>query len=316
MENLIYSLNGTVPIFGVMMLGWILKKKGMLTENFVSVTNKYVFNVALPVMVFMDLMKAQITKDMNWGFVLFCFVSTVLCFIVIWAGAELFIKDKTMIGSFVQGSFRSSAAVLGLAFVQNIYHSVGVTPLVLVGAVPFYNVGSVVVLTFRGKEQNMDKSGIKKAVVKIVKNPIIIAIVLGCIASFCNIHEFPAMIQKSLMMVSNTATPMALIAIGAGFHFHKAMEKIGVTVWATVIKLVAQPMIFLPVAIAVGYRNEVLLAILIMLAGPATISGYIMAKNMKNDDVLSSGIIVLSTLVSSGTLTIWIYILKSLGYLV
>lgn len=90
MESLIYSLNGTVPIFAVMVLGYILKRQGLFTEAFTSVANKYVFVIALPVMVFLDLWEEDITSDFNVGFVLFCLISTAICFVVIWIGAEFF----------------------------------------------------------------------------------------------------------------------------------------------------------------------------------------------------------------------------------
>lgn len=316
MNNLIYSLNGTVPIFAIMVLGYFLKRTGMLTEEFVAVSNRFVFRVALPVMVFEDLWTADISSDFDWRFVVFCFASTVICFFLIWAGTELFMKDRTMIGAFVQGSFRSSAAVLGLAFIKNIYGDTGLAPLMIIGAVPFYNVASVVVLTFRGRNQadTKGREGIKKACINIVKNPIIIGIVLGCLASLIQL-KLPVMATKTIDLIQRTATPLALLAIGAGFTFTSAKAKRTPAIWGTLIKLVIQPVIVIPLAILMGFQNQEMLAILIMIAGPATVSGYIMAKEMDNDEVLASCIIVLSTLFSAFTLTLWIYILKCLGSL-
>lgn len=316
MSNLLYSLNGTVPIFAVMVLGYCLKKTGMLTEEFVAVANRYVFCVALPIMVFEDLWTADIGREFDWRFVVFCFAATVVSFFLIWAGAELFMKDKTMIGAFVQGSFRSSAAILGLAFIKNMYGDAGLAPLMIVGAVPFYNVASVVVLTFRGRNQEntKGKEGIRKACINIVKNPIIIGIVLGCIASLIDL-KLPKMVTKTIDLVQCTATPLALLAIGAGFTFTSARTKKCPAIWGTVIKLVLQPLVVIPLAIWMGFQDQEMLAILIMIGGPATVSGYVMAKEMDNDEVLASCIIVLSTVFSAFTLTIWIYILKCLGML-
>ena len=50
-----------------------------------------------------------------------------------------------------------------------------------------------------------------------------------------------------------------------------------------------------------------------MLASPTTVTSYVMAKSMDNDEVLSSSIIVLTTVLSSITLTGWIFILIALG---
>jgi predicted permease len=113
--------------------------------------------------------------------------------------------------------------------------------------------------------------------------------------------------------VAQLATPLALIGLGAGFEGRKALAKIKPTVWASAIKLVIQPLIFLPIAVWMGFTGEKIIAILIMLAAPATPSCYIMAKNMKNDGVLTASIVVLTTLLAAFTLTGWIYLVKVLN---
>jgi predicted permease len=87
------------------------------------------------------------------------------------------------------------------------------------------------------------------------------------------------------------------------------------TLWASAIKLVIQPLVFLPAAVALGFTGEKIIAILIMLAAPATPSCYIMAKNMNNDGVLTASIVVMTTLLAAFTLTGWIYLLRTLGFI-
>ena len=184
MDSFVYSVNATVPIFLVMILGGVIKKLNIIDDNFVNKANKYVFIVALPSMLFKDIAQSNVKKDFDISFVLFCMIVTTICFVAIWLLSELFMKDDTMKGSFIQGSFRSSAAILGLAFVQNMYSNTGMAPLMIVAAVPLYNIYSVIVLTFKAKKRNEDGSlievsnaeNIKKACINIIKNPIIIAI--------------------------------------------------------------------------------------------------------------------------------------------
>ena len=113
--------------------------------------------------------------------------------------------------------------------------------------------------------------------------------------------------------VAQTATPVALLVVGAGFEGKKAIAKIGPSIAATVIKLVVLPFVFLPVAVKLGFRNEALVAIIVMLGSPTTVTCYIMAKNMDNDEVLSSSVIVLATLFSSITLTGLVFLMKHLA---
>ncbi len=316
MENFIYSINVTVPIFLVMVIGWGLKQIGMLDDHFVTVCNKFNFKVTLPVLLFRDISGVDIRAVFDLQYVLFCALATTVCFWVIWGGAKLLIQDRSLVGAFVQASFRSSAAVMGLAFIQNIYGQSAMGPLMIVGAVPLYNIYSVIVLTFEGQggDGEKDTGKIKTACVNILKNPIIIAIFLGLVVSLCKI-QFPVIVQKTVNSVSQMATPLALVAMGAGFEGRKALAKLKPALAASFVKLVAQALVFVPLAVFLGFEGEKLIAIVVMLAAPTTPSCYIMAKNMKNDGVLTASTVVITTLLAAFTLTGWIYILKCTGFI-
>lgn len=345
MDSFIYSINATVPVFLVMVLGSVIKKIGIIDEHFANVANRYVFKVALPVLLFRDLSKSDFKSQFEPKFVLYCSIVTILMFSLVWIFTEILMKDDTQKGAFIQGSCRSSAAILGMAFVQNMYSDTGMAPLMIVAAVPLFNIFAVVVLTFKAhpKEvvvneidtyetvQNINDNeevvtdnitikktvshktdNIKKASINIVKNPIIIGIVLGFISSMLNM-KYPVIINKTIESIAQTATPIALICIGAGFEGRKAIKKIKPTLVATFIKLIGLAAVFIPIGVALGFRNQELVAALIMLASPTTVTSYVMAKSMDNDEVLSSSIIVLTTVLSSITLTGWIFILRTFG---
>ena len=314
MENFIYSVDATFPIFLVMVIGYILKQIGMLNDNFVTVANRFNFKVTLPFMLFRDISGVDIRAVFDIRYVLFCALVSTACFWIIWGGVKLFLKDQSMRGAFVQASFRSSAAVMGLAFIQNMYGSSAMGPLMIVSAVPLYNIFSVIVLTFEGAHSGEvdPKQKVKDACINIAKNPIILGILAGLIVGLLGI-DFPVIVDKTVNSVAQMATPLALITIGAGFEGRKALAKIRPTIAASMITLVVQPLIFLPVAAWMGFRGEQMIAILIMLASPTTPSCYIMAKNMDNDGVLTASVIVMTTLLAAFTLTGWIFILKTVG---
>lgn len=315
MANFLFSIEVTLPIFLVMFIGWVLKQIGMFDDQFVSVANKFNYKVTLPVMLFCDISAVNIYECFDVKFVLFCAITSSICFWVIWGLAKLFIKDKSITGAFVQASFRSSAAVMGLAFISSIYggETSAMGPLMIIGAVPLYNIYSVIVLTFEANEEGKKDIGkIKEACINIAKNPIILAIVLGIVVALLKI-DFPKLADDTLSMIGRLATPMALIALGAGFEGKKAVSKVIPTLWASMIKLVIQPLVFIPVAVWMGFSGEKLIAILIMLAAPTTPSCYIMAKNMNNDGVLTASTVVMTTLLASVTLTAWIFALRMCG---
>lgn len=305
-----------MPIFLVMVIGYILKQIGMLNDNFVTVANKFNFKVTLPFMLFKDIAGVDIKAVFDIKYVLFCAIVSTICFWVVWGTAKLLVRDKTIRGAFVQSSFRGSAAVMGLAFIQNIYGSSAMGPLMIVSAVPLYNIFSVIVLTFEANDSTgIDKKAkIRQAGINICKNPIILSILAGLIVGLLEI-QFPTLVNKTVSNVAQMATPLALITIGAGFEGRKALAKIAPTMAASMIKLVLQPLVFLPVAAWMGFSGEKMIAILIMLASPTTPSCYIMAKSINNDEVLTASVIVTTTLMAAFTLTGWIFLLKTLGYI-
>ena len=173
MNDLMFSLNATVPIFLLMLLGLFFNKVGIMEEDFANKINSFVFKGPLPVMLFLDLSTVNIQEAWDTKFVFFCFVVTITS-IAIAAFVAMLWKDKTIRGEYIQGSYRSSAALLGIAFIQNIYGTSGMGPLMIIGSVPLYNIVAVAALTiFRPGGGSLDRKTLKKTLIGVVKNPII-----------------------------------------------------------------------------------------------------------------------------------------------
>lgn len=313
MSNLIYSINATLPIFLLIILGKVLKTTKIINDEFTKTADRYVFRIALPALLFSDLTENNVGSAFDGKYVLFCFSVTIFSIAVLWGLTEKFMKNEEQKGAFIQGSYRSSAAILGLAFINNMYDSVGMAPLMIIGCVPLYNIFAVIILTLKG-DNGGKKPNMKETFINVMKNPILLSILIALPFALLNLH-FPSFVNKAIGSVANTATPLALISIGASFEGKKALKKMKPTLLASFIKLILLASLFLPLAVFFGYRNQELMALLVMLGSPTTVSSYIMAKNTGNDGILTSSIIVLTTLLSSLTLTLWLFVLKSFGVL-
>lgn len=309
MENLIFSLNATIPVFLMMLLGLLFRKIGWIDEIFATKMNKFVFVVALPVLVFEDLATVDFNEVWNVKFLLFCLGATFISILLSAALSSVW-KDKTIQGEFIQASYRSSAALLGIAFIQNIYGSSGMAPLMIIGSVPLYNVMAVLVLSlFKPGQNGLDKAVLKKTLKGILTNPIIIGITAGLLWSVLRI-PMPHIIGKTVSSIGAVATPMGLMAMGATFDIHKAFAKVKPAAVAAFMKLIGFALIFLPAAVKLGFHEEELVAILVMLGSATTVSSFVMAKSMGHEGVLSSSVVMLTTLFSAFTLTGWLYVLK------
>lgn len=222
-------------------------------------------------------------------------------------------KDKALVGEFVQAGYRSSAAVLGVAFIQNIYGSAGMAPLMILGSVPLFNIFAVLILMLESPEQ----CGVpepKQLLRGVATNPILLGIVFGTVYALLP-FTLPQIATKTISSIASLTTPLSLLSIGASFEGTKAIKKLGPTLAAAFIKTVGLAAVCLPCAVALGFRNEELVALLIMLGSPTTPSAYVMSRNMGHEGVLTSSCIALTTLLSALTLTGWIFVLRSGGYL-
>jgi hypothetical protein len=298
----------------MMILGMVFRKIGWIDEVFASKMNKFVFLVPLPLLVFEDLATADFSQVWDTKVVLFCFIVTLLS-IGISILLSIFLIDKSDQGEFIQASYRSSAALLGIALIQNIYGDAGMAPLMIIGSVPLYNIMAVVVLSFfQPQRQKLTKEVWKKTIYGILTNPIIIGIVLGLIWSIFQL-PLPNFIHKTVSSLAATASPLGLLAMGASFSTHKVLKKMKPIVLASFMKLFGFCILFLPIAIILGFHTEKLIAILVMLGSSTTVSCYIMAKNMNHEGVLTSGIVMLTTLMSGFSITLWLFILKSFQFI-
>ena len=312
LDDLRFSLNATMPVFLMMVFGYICRRIGLLDEHTTSKVNRFTFRTLLPALLFADLSKADFRTVWDSKFVLFCVGVTLLS--ILTAGAySLLHKDKAERGEIIQASYRSSAAVLGIAFVRNIYGDSLMAALMVLGTVPLYNIAAMTVLSLTSPEKKGDsKRSLALNTVKgIATNPIILGIVVGMAWSLLRIPQ-PVILERSVSYLANMATPLSLIALGASFRTSEAKGRVRVTVGIAFIKLVLFCAVFLPAAVYLGFRGEKLIAILVMLGSATTGSCFVMAKNLGHKGAITAFAVMLTTLCSAFTLTTWLFLLKTM----
>lgn len=314
MDDLIFSLNATLPIFIMMMLGYFLRRIGLVTQKFADAANTFVFKICLPLVLFDDLYQMDIAAAWDGGFVAFCAAATLGSIALCWLVSRAFGKQPWR-GEFIQASYRSGAAFLGIAFLLSIYGEAGAAPLMVIGAVPIYNVSAVIILELMrpGKvDRGVSPELIRSTIRGIVTNPIILGIVAGVAWSLLRI-PMPQVLGTAVADVGSIATPLGLIALGASFSFRRAFAVGTPSIVASAIKLAGLELVFLPMALAAGYTGQKLVAVMMMLGLPSTVSGYVMARNMGYEGAVNSSVVMLTTLLSSVTITFWLWLLKSQG---
>ena len=315
LSNLIYSVNAVVPIFILVILGYLLKRFRFITEEFCDVAERVVFKIALPVMLFLEVARSSLEVVGDMDLIWFCAVTVTASFAIVSLIAATCFRDPTKQGAFVQGMCRSNIAILGVPIAENMFGTVGVQMIAIVIPVVIimFNSYSVIILSlFSGDTAHkLNRKSILGILKNIVTNPLIIGVVLGLPFMIFG-WELPTIMDKSLTYLNNLCTPLALMSLGANFKPASMKGRVWYAVAASLGKTVLLPGIMVTLAALLGFRGAALGVVLIAFGTPTAVSSYIMAKKMNNDGELAAQILLLTTMLCVVTLFIGIFILKTL----
>ena len=314
MQPFIETVTIVLPIFLVIGLGTLLKQLRLFDEAFLQQTNRLVYVVFLPLLLFYKIGKADFSSFFNAPLVIGSILVIVIGFALSYFYAKKRQYQPTIRGSFCQGSFRGNLAYIGLAICLNAYGEEGLTKAgILMGfLVPVLNLFAILALLL--PHQNRDEEKPQNLIAQTILNPLIIASFLGIIWSFWNL-PIPLIIDRSINITTGLALPLALLAIGGGFSFEQIKGDLKLAGLASTIKLALLPLLALLLLVPLGVTGSDLGIGILMAGTPAATATYIMAQQMKGDAELAGSIVMLSTLASAFSYTILLLLLKSTGVL-
>ncbi len=302
-----------LPVFLVIALGFLLRRMGLFDDAFTRQTNRLVYLVFLPILLFYKISQADFVTEFNGPLVAGSSLAIVCLFAVSYAYGHLRKYPPASLGSFSQGSFRGNLAFVGLAICLNAYGESGLTRAsILMGfLVPVLNLFAIIALIW--PQRHNDSDGPKQNWLReIMLNPLIIASFTGIIWSYFSL-PVPIILKSSLGIVAGLTLPLALLAIGGSFSLQRLKGDLKSAGIATLFKLLGMPLVAGLLLIAFGVRG-VDLGIGILLAGtPTATATYIMAHQMKADGELAASIVMLSTLTSAVSYTLLLLLLRHYG---
>jgi predicted permease len=311
-DNIIFTANIVAPVFLIILLGYFLKRIGVINENFVAITSKFVFNVSLPAFIFMKISHIDLTAVLDMGQIIFIYGGTLFVYFTIWIIASLFIKDGRDLSVFVQGAYRSNYAIVGLAIIANLFgdEGLGKASLILAFLLPVYNVLAVVILTVPMRKIN--KLNLGSTVQEIILNPLIIAVIISLPFSYFKL-ELPSMLLTTGNFLADVALPLALIGIGGSLNIENIKRASTLAFSSSILKLIVVPVILTYCAYLFGYRAMDLGIMFVLFSCPTAIVSFIMAEAMGCNSRLAGNIVVISTIGSVITISAAIIFLRSIG---
>ena len=274
MSDLLFSANVVVPIFLLIMLGYVLTRVKLWDEHFLKIANEVCFKCLLPVLLFYNVASANIFEVFNGKLILYvCLCACALCgllFLVV----PMFVKDNKRRGVMIQGTFRSNFLLFGVPLGLSIGGAEGSVLAAVVASfyVPVINMLSVISLYVfsDAKDKNL-----KAALLGILKNPLIIGGVSGLVFSLIRNYigfEIPVMLDTTLNNIKSTATPLAFLILGGDLKFGSMLRNIRFSALSVLGKTVIIPAVMLTVSAALGFKPLEMAILLAVFATPNAVS--------------------------------------------
>jgi len=312
MENLILSIEIVFPTIGIMMFGWFLNRLGCFSRDFVKGGTWFSFNIAVPMSIFMSLQGRDLNAFFNVKLVLYMVLGLVCSSMLLTWIVPRFVEDKPKAAAMAQGMFRANFSVQGLPMLTKTYGAENIAP----GAVtfPFLVVANNVLGTLMYVLLIPEQGGgaVKKALKKLIKNPLIIGSAAGVLAAVLKL-PLAGVVLDTVNQIGRIGTPLILVCLGAEIDFGNLRRNLRYTLPTTFVRLVVVPGLLTLVGALLGFRGIELGTIYLFNASCTVVAGYVIAAAMGGDTAIAAESLGLTALFSSVTVTLGLTILLHFG---
>jgi len=293
------AVNIVLPLFGIMMAGYLAGRLRVLNEGSSEILSRFVFVVALPALIFVSLSRVPVAKFFDWSFLgalgggmfaTFC-IGLVVARIV-------FHHDLTTTGLHAQTAMYSSTGYIGLPLILVTFGDTALIPgivgTVITGAI-FMPLGIILAEIGKGKDTG---SFTLTSLLSVIRNPILVATVAGLSASAFGI-AIPKPITTFCEMLGGAYIPCALFSAGLFMVGSSVKGEAKEVSWLVFAKLALHPLITWWLAYQVFELEGILPAIVVLQAAlPTGVPAFVLAQQYKTFVVRSNAVIVLSTAIS------------------
>jgi predicted permease len=266
----------------------------------------------IPFQLFKSIYTADFSASYDSRLLIFSIAALILSGVISTLFAMGYTKNGAVRGALAQSMFRGNIILVGASLITSMYGDEGLAALSIVAAflVPLLNILCVILLSvFDPAEKGLD---VKSIFINIVKNPLVVAALLGLFVNFTGI-DFPVFLDKTISNIAGIATTFALILLGGSFAFSDMKGRVKDVFLSVFGKLIFFPILCMTAAYFLGMRGVNYSVVMCIFSAPTTVSGYTMAKMMNSDSELAALSVVFTTLFSVFTLFIFVYISKALG---
>ena len=296
-----------VPIFAIIILGWLARRKGFLPPEFLNPANRLVYHIAIPAMIFNALSQTTLSRQFNLLVITLTLIAALGAYAVAWLAAKGAGLPFNQRGTFIQCAGHGNLGYIGLAVAFYYLGDSGLARASIVAGflMILQNLLSVIALQAYAESEPVDKPMVRFAM-KIMGNPVILSAIAGILFSSLGL-SMPLIMRRSLEIISGMALPTALLLIGATLSFKLIRNYLRTVLSVAVIKLVLLPVMGLMLFRVFHLQASEYIPALILLSSPTATVAYVMSKEMQGDPDAAVATISAVTLLSALTFTFWLH---------
>ncbi len=325
MESFAFAFNALAPLVFLALLGYYLRQKRVLSDNFVSHLNRFIFVVALPVLIFMTLADVEGLEHISWGVVWF---SVAMVFFIVFFGTLAVLvwrgdaKYKPVV---LQSFYRGNFVLIGVPLAIRLGGSehLSVVMILNVFLIPLTNTLSILTFNLFQKTERFSKKMLLNFIADTFKNPLMIAVIFGILAivfetPWAAIKDNAGVVVETLDYIAVTATPMALIAVGGQFKVTRSRALMRPLLFGGIGRLVVVPTIVFTMAILLRpwiAFDHAWAALISIFASPVAVSSVAVTKGLGGDDELASQLVLWTTAAAVFTIFSIVVLFRFVGFL-
>lgn len=312
MSSFFLALRVVFPMLIYMLLGWSVRKMGMVKKEGLKSLDSLNFRLLLPFSLLNNLFHADLSQGQDPAVYLFAFfgISGVCLAAYFFFGTCT--ETRADQATLTQGVFRSNYVLFGLAIAEAMGSVTGLTLVAALGAlvVPWLNVVTVILF----ETNTGGKISVRKLFMGIVKNPLIQAGVLGLALNLLHV-SVPEMVQTPFIKLAGAATPVALLTLGGTLSFDSILSHKKYLFMACLGRLAVTPAVMLSLAVLMGFRGDALIAFIGVFGTPTAVASAPMAQEMGGNGPLAGEIVAMTALFCIISIFLLVFTLSALRFI-
>ncbi len=310
MSSFMLALSVVLPLVVYMTVGGLIQKFSIFSkENFKSL-NGLIFKIFIPLTLFVNVYRADLGEALRPDVFLLISVQILILYFAMLYMVPKIVKDKKDASTMIQGMYRSNFVLFGTTIADSLCGNDGTALVSALSAivVPLFNILAVILFeTNRGKSVSAST-----ILMSIAKNPLVQAGILGTAFSLLHI-KIPDFLMDPIVNLANIATPLALVTLGGILSFDSMRKHQKYLTSVAAVRLVIAPLLMILTGALLGYKDEVLAAILAVFASPTAVASAPMAQTMGGNGELAGEIVATTSVLCIFSLFLFVFTMSQMG---